>query len=143
MTYAELLQALYSLPVSDRAVELFLRNYFTDAGVGAPEFPLTAESLQFDITHTNGAPAKGQLAYNVDEDTLDLGMDNAVLQLGLEMLYHAQNDSGVDIPDGRPVMFTGRVGNSGRGTIELMDASTQDNRFAFLGLCTETFLGGR
>lgn len=140
MTYAELLDHLKAFPPSDKAVEAFLRLYFQETGIVLPG-NMGAHSIQFDMD-AEVAVAPGQLAWNFDEDTLDLGMENAVLQLGLEMLYHAQNDSGVDIPDGRPVMFTGRVGNSGRGTIELMDASTTDNRFAFLGLCTETFLDG-
>lgn len=58
-----------------------------------------------------------RIQWNDDDGTLDVGLYNdVVLQVGQETLYYAKNTSGVSLPIGTPVMFTGTVGSSGKLT---------------------------
>lgn len=80
---------------------------------------------------------QGQFAWNADEETADLGLNGAVLQLGQEIHYHVRNNTGSIIPDGTAVMATGTIGGSGRITIAPMDGSNIENSKYFLGITTE------
>lgn len=58
---------------------------------------------------------QGELCWNVNEGTLDLGLANGVvLQIGQENVRNVRNDSGSTIEDGTVVMSDGTIGNSGR-----------------------------
>jgi len=80
---------------------------------------------------------QGQMAWNADEETLDVGLNGAILQMGQEVHYHVRNNTGSTIVDGTPVMATGTLGASGRITIAPMDGTNIDNAKFFLGLATE------
>lgn len=65
-----------------------------------------------------------RIQWNRDDGTLDVGLYNdVVLQCGQELHFYAKNDSGADVADGTPVMFTGTVGASGKLQFGLADAS--------------------
>lgn len=102
---------------------------------------VTTDLIQFDLTAAETV-AQGQLAWNADEETLDLGQNGTTLQLGQEFVYHVNNNSGAQIDDGKPVMATGTLGASGQITIGLMDATDHDNEKYFLGIATETIANG-
>jgi hypothetical protein len=58
-----------------------------------------------------------RVQWNQDDGTVDIGLyGGSVLQVGQEILYYAKNTSGILIPNGTPVMFTGTVGSSGKLT---------------------------
>lgn len=99
------------------------------------------DSIQFDIA-AGVSVGQGEMAWNSDEETLDLGLNGAVLQLGQETHWHVRNNSGSDIADGKAVMATGTIGASGRITIDLMDGSDIANAKLFLGLTTEAIPNG-
>tara|TARA_R110000822_G_scaffold233214_3_gene364713 strand:- start:254 stop:1354 length:1101 start_codon:yes stop_codon:yes gene_type:complete len=68
--------------------------------------PERATSLT--LTTTAGGVATGQLSYNSAEDTIDLTHLNGVTQqIGFETYMRVNNDTGVTIPDGVVVGFTG------------------------------------
>ena len=94
---------------------------------------ITADGLQFG----GGVGTQGLLSWNTDEETLDLVCDGAVLQLGQEVYVHVRNATGVDIPDGTPVMAAGTLGVSGRILITPMDGTDTANAHLFGGLTTE------
>jgi hypothetical protein len=100
-----------------------------------------ADSIQFDLAAAI-AVSQGQMAWNADEETCDLGLNGAVLQLGQEVHWHVRNDTGSLIPDGTAVMATGTIGASGRITIGLMDGSNIANAKFFLGITTEDIAAG-
>jgi len=57
------------------------------------------------------------LAWNTDDGTLDVGLNNdVVLQVGQESLFYAKNTSGGSIAMGSACMFTGVIGTSGKLT---------------------------
>jgi len=104
-------------------------NLYLDESVNAAQ-------MNFDLT-AGITVTQGQLAWNADEETLDLGQNGAVLQIGQEIHYHVRNNSGAQIDDGTPVMATGTIGASGRITIAPMDATDHANERYFLGITTE------
>lgn len=85
----------------------------------------------------NYAVQQGQMAWNADEETLDVGLNGAILQMGQEVHFHVRNNTGVTIPNGTPVMATGTIGASGRITVAPMNGTSIDNAKFFLGLATE------
>ena len=99
------------------------------------------DSVQFNLA-AGISVAQGQMAWNADEETVDLGLNGAVLQLGQETHYHVRNNTGVLIADGAAVMATGTIGGSGRITVGLMDGSNVANAKYFLGLATEDIADG-
>lgn len=80
---------------------------------------------------------QGQLAWNSDEETLDLGLNGSTLQLGQEIHYHVRNNTGSTIADGVPVYATGTIGNSSRITIAPFIANGSIDAKYFLGVTTE------
>lgn len=94
----------------------------------------------FDTSNVN-TPTTGQLAWNGEEATLDLGINGATLQIGQEQLIRVRNNSGSSITNGRVVMATGALGNSGRIVVGPANL-TQANAKYVLGLTTETIASG-
>lgn len=81
----------------------------------------------------------GVTAWNADDGTLDVGLYNgAILQTGQETLYYAKNTSGVSIPIGTPVMFTGTIGASGKLTFGLAVADGSVLSDYMMGVATQT-----
>ena len=86
--------------------------------------------------------AQGEIAWNADEETIDIGLNGAVLQAGQEVHFHVRNSSGVQIDNGKPVMSTGTIGGSGRITIDLMNNDGTTESHYFLGIATEDITDG-
>ena len=75
----------------------------------------SVDSIQMNVASPTAVGGAGQLAWNIDENTVDVGMNaNTTLQLGQEQYYYVKNQTGSLIPDGTVVMANGTVGASGR-----------------------------
>lgn len=74
--------------------------------------PLSTDHVDFN-TDNSSTDSIGRLRWNAEEGTLDLGMDNDVVQsVGMEFFMPpVKNDSGEDIPNGSFVMATGAQGD--------------------------------
>lgn len=59
-------------------------------------------------------PLQGEIAYNTDEGTLDIGLDNSIIHTGQEVLYRVINKTASTITKGSLVMYDGTVGASGK-----------------------------
>lgn len=94
-----------------------------------------AIQLRTDATHTVGT---GELAWNADEETADLGLTgDVVLQLGQETHYHVLNASNTTaIPNGTLVMAAGTNGASGKIKVKPWDASGPSKYI--IGIATAT-----
>lgn len=69
----------------------------------------------FNTSTTEEVQNPGEVAWNDQEGTLDLGLLNgSVLQIGQEQPVLVKNKTGSTIPDGTPLRFVGTEGNSGR-----------------------------
>lgn len=95
----------------------------------------------FIAFNTSGStpPTLGQLRWNTDDGTLDIGLNGgAILKTGQQTLYYAKNTSGSSIPIGTPVMFTGTVGASGKLTFGLAVADGSVPPEYMMGVATHT-----
>lgn len=91
-----------------------LRLYFNrlDAVLAQLGFGKAIDYLDFKTTATV-PPAMGRLGWNSADQTLDLGMEYDVTQqIGLEYYARVQNNTGITIPNGTVVGFTGAVPDS-------------------------------
>ena len=100
------------------------------------------DALGFDLTA--GVTASiGQLAWNPDEQTLDLGKGGGVtLQLGSEQLSLCRNSTATEIPNGTAVRFAGTLGNSGRLLVAPMIADGTYPGYVFFGVATQAIASG-
>ena len=86
------------------------------------------------------SPAAGQMQWNLDDGTLDLGLNgtDVILQIGQETLYRVQNNTGSTIPNGTLCMFAGTLGQSSRLLVAPWDGN-QPSQF-IMGIATEDIL---
>ena len=96
--------------------------------------------IGFNIANTT-PPTIGQLAWNQDEQTLDLGLGNVTLQIGQETQVPVVNNTANTIPNGHVVMSTGTLGNSGRITIALANVA-QGKAMRLVGITTTDIPAG-
>ena len=117
-----------------------LTGYGITDAYNKTEIQTILPKVGFDVTN-NVAPGIGQVAWNGTENTLDIGLDCAVLQVGQEQLIRVRNNTGTAISNGNAVMATGTIGNSGRITIANANI-TQANAKYILGVVTEDIVAG-
>jgi hypothetical protein len=100
------------------------------------------QTLLFDTTQ-NITPQTGQLTWNQDENTLNLGLNNDVsLQIGEETIINVK--AAEDIKNGQCVYASGAVG-SGSGNIEVSLYKSQfgfTSEIYFLGIATQDINSG-
>ena len=83
----------------------------------------------------------GQITWNPNERTADIGLDNnVVLQVGQETVVLVRNGTASSISDGTVVMLTGSIGNSGRLVIAPYDGVSDAS--LILGIATEPIAAG-
>ena len=97
-----------------------------------------AQMLSLDLTNTT-PPSIGQIKWNQDEGTADLGLYGAVLQVGQEFLIKVR--AGTNLTSGTVVMASGSIGTSGRIVVTAHDG-TQANAPRVLGILTEDIEAG-
>lgn len=98
----------------------------------------TLSSLQL----TGGTGTQGTFSWNTDEETVDLVLDGATLQLGQEVHYHVRNNTASAIPNGTAVYATGTLGASGRITVAPFLADGTIPAKYFIGITTEEIAAG-
>lgn len=100
------------------------------------------DAVGFDLTAAYSV-AQGQLAWNTDEQTLDLGKGGGVvLQVGSEQLMLCRNSTATQINNGTAVMFAGTLGNSGRLLVAPMVANGTYPGYVFFGIATADIAPG-
>lgn len=98
--------------------------------------------FRFDTSATS-VPAVGELVWNADDGTIDVGLPNGVtMQVGQESFFLARNQTGSTIPNGTVVMFAGAIGNSGRLLMEPAIASAIVPPVYVMGVATHDVLNG-
>lgn len=102
----------------------------------------TLQSIQL-LTTGGNADTAGELAWNSDEQTLDIAKGGGtVLQVGQETAFLVHNDSASTIPEGAGVMYAGTHGASGQLGVVPMVANGSLPGHVFLGVMTETIAPG-
>lgn len=114
-----------------RAFSVYIQQQSTPGPQRATELTLTAETGNVD---------HGTLSWNVDEDTIDITMgDGVVQQVGFETYMRVKNNTGVTIPNGTVVGFSGVDGDI---TISRFIASSSANELYFIGVTTHEMPDG-
>ena len=99
------------------------------------------DSVSFSDTPDALTPRR--MAWNADEGTLDVALDNSTtLQLGLELHYRARNATAATIADGAVVWATGTTGASGRISVGLAVADGSQPGKTVMGLMTHATAAG-
>ena len=103
------------------------------------EVQTSLPKVGFDLTNVT-SPGNGQMAWNQDERTVDLGLNGVTLQMGQELLMYVRNNTASTITNKTVCMYTGTLGNSGRITVAPCDASSSD---MLVGVATEDIPAGQ
>jgi hypothetical protein len=99
------------------------------------------DKLRFDLGAAETVNT-GELAWNVDEGTLELGKNGATNYLGAETIVLCRNASNtVTIPKGTAVMFAGTLGASGRLKVAPMVANGTFPGYVFFGVTDQAIAG--
>lgn len=99
------------------------------------------DSVSFSDTPDALTPRR--MAWNADEGTLDVALDNnTTLQLGQELHYRARNATAATIADGAVVWATGTTGASGRISVGLAVADGSQPGKTVMGLMTHATAAG-
>lgn len=87
---------------------------------------------------------EGQLAWNSEDGTLDLGMGggNVTQQIGQETYYRVKNQTGLTITEGTVVMANGTIGSSGIIKVTPAVANGAFPSQYIMGIATENILNG-
>ena len=98
-------------------------------------------ALQFDLTAAIQL-GTGQLAWNADEGTLELGKNGVSNYIGAETMVLCRNNSNTTtIPKGTAVMFAGTLGASGRIKVAPMVANGSFPGYVFFGVTDQAIAG--
>lgn len=101
--------------------------------------PIPVSKFVFDTSNVT-IPAEGEMAWNADDMTVDIGLRGGVtLQVGQEMNIRVQ--ASASILDGQLVMATGAAGGSGRMTAA--PSSTATNPMFIIGVATMDIPNGQ
>jgi hypothetical protein len=121
----------------NRLIELFSNTVYEkgqDVGVYQPA-KLIVSDASFITTDTH-TPEMGSLSWNTADQTLDLGMEYGVIQqIGEEQYARVQNNTGVTIPNGTVVGFTGAVPDSALSIAPYLADGSQNSLY-ILGVMT-------
>ena len=103
-------------------------------------FP-TVSALGFELD-ANVTIGNGQLTWNADEGTLELGKGGVSNYIGQETMVLCRNASNtVAIPKGTAVMFAGTLGASGRIKVAPMVADGTYPGYVFFGVTDQAIAG--
>lgn len=128
------------LPIGGATGDLLVKssdaNYDT-TWTSSPE----VDALRFDLTAAVN-PINGQLAWNIDEGTLELGKGGISNYIGQETMVLCRNASNtIAIPKGTAVMFAGSLGASGRIKVAPMVANGTLPGYVFFGVTDQAISG--
>ncbi len=103
----------------------------------------SVDLVQMNVASPATVGGTGQLAWNIDENTLDLGMNaNTTLQIGQEQYFYVKNQTGSLIPNRTAVMAAGTVGMSGRIKVAPALANNSVPSKYIIGITTEDIPDG-
>lgn len=98
---------------------------------------ITVDKLTFDVQAAESLGAEGEIAWNADEETIDVKLNGFTMHTGQHTLYHSKNQTGSPIVKGTPVMFAGTDGNSGKLLIQPWNGTGPSQWF--MGITAERF----
>ena len=134
------LDSLYDVDTSG-VVNGNVIRYNSNTGIWEDSDFRGLNTIGFDLS-ADYSVGTGELAWNYDEGTLDLGLYNgSVLQIGQENTRTVTNDTDITITNGTIVMFAGISGNSGKIKVEPF-AGTKGTEKYIYGVATQDITPG-
>jgi hypothetical protein len=127
------------VPSGGNTGDLLVKNSATNFDTAWTDSP-TVDKLSFDVAAAEALNAQGQMAWNADEETVDIQLNGFIMHTGEHLLYHAKNQTLSTIAKGVPVMFDGTDGNSGKLLIKPWNGTGPSTYF--MGLTAEEFING-
>lgn len=113
----------------------------TKKTTAADLIPIPVEKFVFDTTNTT-PPGVGELAWNDNDDTLDVGLPGGVtMQVGQEMFMRVK--ASANITNGQLVMATGSDGNSGVINAEPANGTGAVDAMFVIGVATMDIPSGQ
>jgi len=112
----------------------------TVRATAAQLLPIPVEKFVFN-TENDTTPAKGELAWNATDGTVDVGLDDDVtLKVGQQLHMRVRNTSGATIAKGTLLSATGTIGASSRITAGKADGSGAVPSMFIIGVADEEIL---
>lgn len=96
------------------------------------------DSFAFNTAAAFSLTTQGQMAWNADEETVDIQLNGFIMHTGEHLLYHVENNTGSTIAKGVPVMFAGTIGSSGKLRVQPWNGTGPSTYF--MGLTGEELL---
>jgi hypothetical protein len=129
------------VPDGGAAGDLVYKVSSANGNIGFTDAP-TVDKLSFDLA-AGETVANGELAWSVDEGTLELGKGGITNYIGQETMSLCRNNSNsVAIPKGTGVMFAGSLGQSGRIKVAPMVANGTLPGYVFFGVTDQIIPAG-
>jgi hypothetical protein len=129
------------LPLGGNTNDILVKNSAANGDIGYTDEP-TVDKLKFDLAAAETV-SSGQLAWNADEGTLELGKSGVSNYLGQETMVLCRNNSNsTAIPKGTGVMFAGSLGQSGRVKVAPMIADGTLPGYVFFGITDQIIPAG-
>jgi hypothetical protein len=129
-----------NIPYFAAPPEQYSRPYFADLTRAFALFaqqmntPGTWRATELTLTQETGNTDRGQLSWNIDEETIDITMgDGVVQQVGFETYMRVKNDTGSQIDNGTVVGF---VGVNAEIKVAPYIANSSANELYFIGVAT-------
>jgi hypothetical protein len=107
----------FGVPPGGATGDLFVKTSPADYDIAWTD-SITVDKLTFDITANESLDAEGQIAWNADEETIDVKLNGFTMHTGQHTVYHVKNKTGTQIAKGAAVMFAGTEGNSSKLLIQ-------------------------
>ena len=127
------------VPSGGATGDLLVKNSSTDYDTVWTDSP-TIDKLTFDTAAAETLNNQGEMAWNADEETVDIRLNGFILHTGAHQVYHVKNSTGVTIAKGTPVMFAGTDGNSGHLLVQPWNGTGPSPYF--MGLLAEELDNG-
>jgi surface protein len=113
------------------------------AGVYVGTDEITVDQLNFDTAAAQTLNAAGEMAWDVDRETVALRLDSQLsTYLNQDSLYHVVNQTGVTISKGTVVGAVGTLGVSGKILIAPYQANQPSTSQRVMGVTSENIANG-
>lgn len=127
--------------------EQVLLSISVDDGAGGRSWREVAlnnlvDHIEFDTSYTPGAHTTGRMYWDNVAQTITIDMSGTVvrLNLGQEIVAVVANETGLEIPDGTPIRYTGAVSNGNPQVAPAQANSDPETRV--IGMTTEAIPDG-
>lgn len=137
---AQVIFAQAGVPTGGNTGDLLVKNSATNYDTAWTDAPVV-DKIGLDLTASETV-SPGQIAWNSNEGTIDVGTPGVTYQIGQELAFLCKNVSADVINDGEAVMFMGADSTTGHLEIAHMVANGSVPGYVFFGVATQSIAIG-